>query len=358
MSYRYKRLIPIAILLLIIGGVFLVPIKIPFNFRSVGLLNPAKKWSLRTDQEGNYYSEIKNFHTGATEQSISYRFERGDIASLYLSKKMENNVSVLAEDTIGVLYSRMIEERLQQLESQVAVWNQQLLSYKAGEKKEVIDQLRQKLILSEQQLDLAIKNYERYSLLYQDSVIASNEFDEVENVYKSAKTNVEIANSDYNVATTGVKPEEILLIEEQMTASEKELSFLRETSMKYVLLSPFSGKLIINQYLPVEVEYISIIDTSEYILYTPVKFQYRPYLSYDMKIDFLIPGTDEHIMASIVDITNRVEYIHSNQMIFVKARILNPTTSIMPGLSVNCRLSGDKITLREYIKRTLHIFFL
>ncbi len=55
-------------------------------------MDPAnKKWSLRTDLEGNFYGELENFQSGAIEQSTSYRFERGDIVKLKLRHGLTNN---------------------------------------------------------------------------------------------------------------------------------------------------------------------------------------------------------------------------------------------------------------------------
>lgn len=356
MSYRYKKLIPLALLLLIFGGLFFLPIKVPFSFQSMGLLNPSKKWSLRTDLDGNFYSELKNFQSGVIEQSTSYRFERGDIASLFFSKEIANNASIFKNDTIGMLSSRLVEDRIQKLESEMLVWEQQLQSRKSGEKEAVVEELRQKLIFAQQQFELTQKNFERSQILFLDSLIARDRFELAETEFITAKTNIEIARNSYSAALSGAKPADIMLVEEQILASQKELQFLEETKKKYVLLSPLSGKLVLNQYLPKEIEYMSIIDTTEFILYAPVKFHYRPYLSYDLKIDFTIPGTDETFQATIFDFTEHVEIISSNQVIFVKARISNPPAAVIPGLSVKCKFAGEPVTLREYVKRTLDIF--
>ncbi|MDO8898051.1 MAG: hypothetical protein Q7V19_10405 [Bacteroidales bacterium] len=356
MSYRYKKLIPLGLVLLILGGLFFLPLKIPFSFQSMGLLNPAEKWIIRTDLDGNFYSELKNFNSGVIVQSTSYRFERGDIASLYFSKDITNNASINKGDTIGILSSRLVEDRIQKLESQMVVWNQQLQSQKSGEKEAVVEELRQKLVFAQQQFELTKKNFDRSQILFLDSLIAREKFESAETEFLTAKTNIEIAQSSYNAVISGAKPEAIRLVEEQILASEKELHFLKETKQKYVLLSPMSGKLVLNQYLPKEIEYMSIIDTTAFILYAPVKFHYRPYLSYELKVDLTIPGTDQTVQAEIFDFTEHVEIISSNQVIFVKARISDPPAALIPGLSVKCKFAGEPVTLREYVKRTLDIF--
>jgi hypothetical protein len=346
----------LAIILAIIGGLFFSPFKIPFTFRSTAFIHPVKKWSLRTDLEGNFYGELKNFKSEVVEESTSYRFERGDIATLSLDTNIGNNSRILTGDTVGALVSRLVEERIQQLENLVAIEQRQLSSSATGDKAEVVKNLKQRMQLAEQQLDLAEKNFERTQLLYQDSVITENEFERFENEYLKAITNVEIAKSEYEIAQTGEKPEMILLIEERIDRFNREIDFLEETRQKYTLVSPISGKLSLSQHFVYQQDYISIIDTSDFIVYIPIRFHYRPYLSEQMRLEFSIPGTNNSIEARIFDISNQIELFNSHQIIFVKALVTQKSPLVIPGLTVQCKFYGENITLREYIQRTLNIF--
>ncbi len=361
MRYRYRKYLALLIVLSIIGIILFFPLKVQFNFRSNSWINPVKKWSLRSDLEGNFYSELQNFSTGAIEKSTSYRFDRSDIATLKLSDGMANNAGVGAGDTVGWLYSRLVEERISQLENLLEVQKKLLESNVAGEKSEIIENLRQKKLLAEQQYDYARKNYLRSEALFRDSVITAFEFDIDETAFQTAKTNVDIAKSDYEIAVTGVKPEEIKLIEQQILAYENELEFLNETRKTYLLTSPINGKLVFNHHLPEQMEYVAVSDTSGYMLYVPVKIQYRLYLRKNMEIEVIIPGSSERLQARITDISDKVDNILTNmvayQVVFVKAEILNNSPLIVPGLSVQSIFKGEKITLREYIARTINIYF-
>jgi hypothetical protein len=356
MRYRHRKFVALILVLAAIGGLFFLPIKIPFTFRSTALIHPEKKWSLRTDMDGNFFGETKNFKTGAIESSTGFRFERGDIATLSINNYIINNAVVAIGDTLGYLYSRRVEERIQQLENLLAVEQRQLSSSTTGEKVEIINNLRQKMLLAGQQFDLAKKNYERAQVLFQDSVITANQFDQVESQYLTTKINIDITKSEYEIALTGEKPEMISLIREKIERYKREIEFLEETAQQYFLISPISGKLMFSQHSSAQHEYISIIDTSAFIVYVPVRFNYRSYLNYDLRVEFEIPGTEDIIEASIYDISNRIEFINSHQVVFIKAIVDQQSSLVIPGLSVQCKFYGDEITLREYIKRTLNIF--
>jgi len=128
------------------------------------------------------------------------------------------------------------------------------------------------------------------------------------------------------------------------------------TKKEYLIISPLSGKLVVNQFFQTQGDYISIYDTSEYILYVPVKYRYRPYLDPKMRISFTIQSTDEVVEAQIFTISDRVDQIFGNQVIFVKAKVFSANNSVLTGLSVQAKFYGEPITLREYIKRTIEIF--
>lgn len=357
MRYRYRKYFALTIVLLLLVIVYFFPLTLPFNFRSTGWIQPVKKWTLRADLEGNFYGELTNYNTGAIELSTSYRFDRGDIATLSIRHEIANNTAVSKGDTLGYLYSRLVDERLQQLKNLMAVELKLLSSSSAGDKAEVVENLKQKLNLAQQQFDFARKNYDRSLILYQDSVITASEFEIAETDYLSAITNIEIAKSEYEISLTGLKPEEIRLIEEQIASYKKEIEFLEETKKRYLLLSPVSGKIVLNQFLPEQIEYISITDTTSFVMNIPVKVNYRAYIHNNAQIEFVVPGSSQRFNAVVFDISNKVELIVSDQVLFVKANITEHSPLIAQGLSVQCTFFGEKVTLREYIKRTLDIFF-
>jgi len=357
MRFRFRKYLLLAILLLIIG-IFFLPFKVPFSFHATGFIFPIKKWSIKTDLNGNYESELKNLKSGAVEDLTSYKFDRGDIAKLSLIPDLVNNSFVQAGDTIGYITSRFLDEKIQNLQNMIDVESKLLESSVTGQKESILENLRQKLIYAEQLYDFAKINYDRSSALFQDSVIPQSEFDIAKNSFDNAKTSIEIAKSEYEVAQTGVKPEDVKLIEERISSYTKEMYFYRKMKNDYVLISPIAGKIVIDLYSVEPVEYISITDTSEYILYSPIKNMYRVYLKPESKVDFAIPGTNATASAQIIEIGSNAEFIFRNQVVFIISRIENPSDDIYPGLSVEMKYTCDEITIWEYAGRSLSLFLL
>ncbi len=358
MRYRLRRYISLMIILAVIGILYLLPMTFPFTFTATTLIYPTKMWSLRSDLDGNFFGEVKNFRTGVVEISTSYRFERGDVTNLIVSEAISRNPVVFKGDTIGRLTSRLIDQRIEELENQLAIDERLLESSKTGEKDEVIQNLKQKVQLAEQQFDLAKKNYDRLKDLFDQEVVPSSEFEIAENEYHTSLTNLEIAQSDYSIAQTGLKPEALLVIQERIARYRREIDFQNTTKKEYLIISPLSGKIVVNQYMQTQEEYISIFDTSEYIVYAPVKYRYTPYLDMNMRISFNIQNSPEVIEAKIFNISDKVDHISGHQVVFVKAHVLPSSGKIQSGLSMQVRFRGEPVTLREYIKRTIEIFIL
>ncbi len=355
MKLRYKKYLSLIVLLLVIG-VFFLPFRIPYAFRATAIVYPVKKWCIKSDQDGNFVGELKNFKTGLIKNITNYKFERGDIASLSLLPVFKNNTFIQQNDTFGYIRSMFVEEKIQKFDNLILVEEAQLISSRTGEKASVVESLLQRLQLSKQQYGLCMKNYERALILFQDSVIPPNEFDNFETEYNNAFTNVNIARSEYESAKTGEKPEEIRLIREKINSYKKELAFYKYLESKYVLTSPFSGKVVIDLYSYNPEEFLCITDTSDYLLYALVKFNHRPYMNFNTNVEFRVPSTETMVTAHIFEISNNVDIIDSRQIVFTMAQIDNPSDLIFPGLTVQCKFICDTITLWEYSKRTLNIF--
>lgn len=364
MKIRYRKYLLIAILLLFVV-IFLLPIRVPFSFRTTAIVYPVKKWSLKTDLDGNFVGELKNYRTGVIEDLISYKFERGDIAKLQLKPTLENNSFVRLGDTIGLIKSQFLDEKIQELKNSIEVETKLLASGKTGEKQEIIENLRQKMVNADVNFGFARKNYERAQILIKDSVIADTEYEVIENLYYNALSQVELTRSDYQVAITGLKPEEISLIEERISSFKRELELSRRLKQDYTLTAPFSGKVIFDLYNinlnPLD--YLSISDTTFFLLYAPVKFNYRPYLDNNVKVEFTIPGTDLILNARIYEISNNVELlpnglntVSTTQVVFVFAEITDISNLVFPGLTVQCKFKCEEILLREYPRRSMRIF--
>lgn len=358
MTKQRKVLFGLTFAVLCIIFLFL-QIQIVFSFRTTGVIYPIRSWILRTDTDGNFISELKNYSADISENVTAYRFDRGDVVSLKLNPRLNYQTTIKKGDTIGYLYSQLMEEKIQSLENLIAIERRILETGTSGQKTEIIENARQKLILAEQQFEIARKNFSRIRQLFEENLISLEEYENAESQLDQAKTNVNIARTHYNDVQTGLKPEEIKVITERIKAYENELEFLRQTRLNYILLSPLEGIVHTLQYSALQQNvYVSVADTTEFVLSAPVRIQFFPYLKEIQKISITIPGVSDTFEAIPFQISAQVEWIGGQQVVFVKGKVENAAEIPLKGLTVYCRFIGQKIPLKVYLKRTLEIYFI
>lgn len=356
MGYPIKRYLPLLSLLGIIVALLFLPIRVPFGFRTMGFIRPERQWSLKTDFDGNYVGETRNFRLGGVESVVSYRFERGDIATLLLGGLDGENSVIQSGETLGSIRSVRSKELLQQKENMLSVAMKELQAGISPEKTEVLEQLQQQIKSTEVQLEFTKAQFDRINQLFLDSLVPATTFETEKTNYLRAFAENEIAKSNYQSALSGVKPDEARLLEEKMNNLIKELEFVEQTNEAYTLTAPFGGKLQMFAITGEGGEYLSITDTATFILYAPVKLQFLPYISKETHLEFLIQGTDIACKARIFSIGDNTETFNGQQLVFVKALVEDPDRIALNGLSVQCQFSGENICIREYITRTLKLY--
>ena len=101
---------------------------------------------------------------------------------------------------------------------------------------------------------------------------------------------------------------------------------------------------------------ITVSDSSKFILKIPVKVHNLQYLKTITAIKFSVPGYDDIIDASFIDLDENVNFQANQQMVVAKA-LINTNFKIYPGMAVQCKVICDEITIFEFLKRGIHLRF-
>ncbi len=348
---RFNRRHILLIILLLAVIVLFLPIKVHYSFQATSFVYPAKEWNLKRGQGDSYTSELYNLKTNSVSNVKSYIFERGDIPEVHIKAGLTSNSFVKKSDTIAYIRSYFIENELTRLNNLKAVEEAALNAKIAGEKKELIDIAKQKFEYAKQQLVLDEKTFARQTLLFKDSIIPMAEFEIAENSYSLAKINVQIAHTDLLSLQTGVKSEDILLIEKKIESYSNEIQSLDNLQEQYLITPLIDG--LVSFKTDVET-IISVTDTSQYILKIPIKIYNIQYLKNITAIKFSVPGYDNRIDASFIDLEENVNFQANQQMVIAKA-LIHSNYKIYPGMAVQCKVICDKITIFEFLKRGIHL---
>lgn len=329
-----------------------VPIRIPYSFESVAKILPVKEWHLKRGQDDSFISELNDNSTNVVSHMKNYKFERGDIAEVYLDEALDTGKYIKKGDTIAFIHSYYIENEITRLKNLKKVEENALRMNLSGEKQELIEQAENKYAFAQQQLDLERKKYDREKQLFRDSIISTADFEITENTYRLAKINVDIAHSELKSLRTGVKPEQIDYIKQQIESYSNEIGKLENQVEQYYITPPISGVLSFNKVVD---GVVSVSDTTKYVLQIPVQVTNLKFIQSISAIRFSLPGYDERVSASLLDIEENVNVIPGEQMVIARALISGGKYRIYPGMMVQCKVICDKITILEYLKRGIQL---
>lgn len=351
---KFNRRIVLLIILILAVIVLFLPIKVNYSFDSAALVFSSREWNLKRGADDSYISELIDNETNSISNLLSYKFERGDVAEVHIRKNMQSGDYVTANDTIAVIHSFFIENEIIRLKNLKQIEEAALKMTVTGEKQTLVDQSKQQLEFAQQQLDLELKNYERQKKLYLDSVISRAEFEIYENQYELAKINVQIANKELLTLETGAKSEEIDYIRQKINSYEKEIQTLKKMQEQYSIKPPLDGVISFSRVID---GIITVSDTNRYILKIPVKVNNIQYLEHISSIKFSIPGYTEITEASFISVEGNVniDAMTSQQLIIAKALIKSGIKGIYPGLAVSCKVYCDKITIFEFLQRSIQL---
>lgn len=325
--------------------------QVPYFAVSVGKVLPVQEWQITQDQAGRLSSVIRDNKTGAAQQIDSYQFEQGDFSGMRIDLPV--GAYVRMGDTIVRMYSVRQSQEIQEIEAQLGLYKAQLSAETTGDKPPIIQEAENKLHFAQQ--DLAVKSalYETNKRLKEEGLLAVTAFQTIENDYRLAKIQVDIAQKNLENVDTGLKAESVGITEAQLRGLQNRLALLRQKGLSFVICAPFSG-YVVPSLLPEELLILQRSD--EYLVHIPVKVEQLVYLDSATVIDVMDVKTAKVFRAKYYGTLPKVEILDNHQVALVTATVQPDSvgTRLSTGISARCNIDFGKITQREYIRRVLH----
>ncbi|MBN3033982.1 MAG: hypothetical protein JW861_00200 [Bacteroidales bacterium] len=280
----------------------------------------------------------------------NYRFERGDIASVFMAQACKQPGIVNKGDTVGIIKSHFLENEILRLENlkMVEIANRDMES--TGEKEEIKRQAEQQVQIALEQLELERKNYSRQKILFEDSIISQAEFDLAENTYRLAEINHQVARTALDALVTGSKPAVINLVNERIAGYEREIRKMKSLKDEYFLVSPLTGAL---QFSHVTPDIFSVSDTSGLIVKCMIHPKYIPFLKEVTGIEVEIQGNGQAVPAVWIGEEESITLVDGSNPLIVRAMLPNHPEGWHSGMHVTCTIICQKISIFEYFKRNI-----
>ena len=189
--------------------------------------------------------------------------------------------------------------------------------------------------------------------MHEEGLLAFADFERSESIYEQAQTRVKVAEEKISVAVTGDRPEQISFIQAKITSIQKEIAFLQTTSSRYNIYSPIAGSISFET--TPEADKLIIEDTTERILYIPIKLSDRDFIDKNTTVELSIIGQDTLVPAQLIDINKKVEILNRNVVVLAKAKVKGQIQGLATGMPVRCKVSCGHVKPMEYMKRSMKV---
>ena len=309
---------------------------------------PKEEWVLARGNNGQIISSMIDYAKGHTVQYSLNQFERGEFISLKFSCTLDSEEFINKGDTIASIISSEVEDRLISPEGELDVALANFKTKNAGQKESMIKEAESRLKYTEEKINEQKILLQRISALYEKGLSSQEEYETRRWTLDLLEIEKQIYKAELENASTGVKEEEVNLIESQINSIKSRLAFLRSRKNNLTIISPISGYTA-NIFSPDTL--LAIINNEEIVLNLPVKIEDINLINKGQNINISFSDLEREYSGQIISISPEVKFINNQQVVFASVKIDNSDGKLLPGMVKEIFLEIKQITFYEYIKR-------
>ncbi|MFN6943526.1 MAG: HlyD family secretion protein [Cytophagaceae bacterium] len=349
-----RKHIYISSIIVVVVIVLSLPFEVPYTVYSTGKVYTINEWVLGRSSDGRIVSMLKNNQTGTVNSYGGRDFLRQDAFDFVLDPNLGFRQYIEKGEVIGQLTSNELERLIIKLEGDLKVERGNLMVVSTGEKPETVREAENALTLAKERFAIQEKLLQRTRKLYEDSLIAPQEYDIALNTYEMSRISVSLAQANLEKISTGEKPEEVIFSRHKIAALESQLANLKERMESFNITAPFSGYLQHKKGISASVGMdviVNILDTSAYVIVTPVQVKDLKYVQTGQPATLHLFNSSGKISGTVSNIDNTIQIVGGKQAVYVTCIIDKTNDEIMPGIFAQTVIECDRLTIRDYLLR-------
>lgn len=355
---KKKKLVYISTGVIVLAMVLSLPVKFPYSVYGTGKVFAVNEWILGRTEDGRIVSTMKNNQYGVITSYGGKEFQQKDVYNFFLSDGFGKNRYVKKGEKIGYLESNELQTQLITMKGQLDVEKAFLKVTATGEKDQLVMEAANNLRLAGERLDIQRKLFERSKKLYEDSLIAAQEYELAYNNFQLAQIGVDVADAQLKNISTGDKPEQINFVKKRISSLENQISDLEGRLSSLTISAPFSGilqqsrkdptmNLEVNNLEPI----VDLLDTSSYIIIVPIHAKDLRFVKEGDVADLELFSADCMMQATVANIDNGIQVIGGKQAAYVTAVIDKKCAGVMPGTLAQVVIQTDDLSPFQYLVR-------
>ncbi len=338
-----------AVLAVVAGVVLFLPVRFPSAVNTFATITPANRWLLIKSTDGQLISSTFNYRTGLSDGFRVSTFNQGSSVYFSINSLLVPGHAVTMGDTIASIYSTDVSERLIALNGQLAAARGALAVNSTGQKTAVVTEAEQRLEFAKRRRQEHRKVERRTVLLFEQSYISQGEYDRVVSEANALDDEITLAESNLEVARTGAKPEQLDLVNTNIIALQSEIDAVKRRASTLVLTAPISGTIMPTY----SGDTLVSIAATEYLALIPVQRTDYLRVAETKAARLSVRGLSKAVHGSLISMNGEFKVLGGREVLIAIGRLESPTTDVMPGMLVQCRIHCAPVSVIEYGNRLL-----
>jgi len=299
---------------------------------------------------GQIISNHIDYTKGYTAEYKMAQFERGEYVSINFREYLNGKKELEKGDTVIYIRSSNYLDQLVSAKADLDIAIANLKSQSTAEKEPLIREAESRLKYIEEKIKEQTILYNRTKHLYEKEYATQEEYELLRWSIDLLEIEKKIYKAQIENLRTGVKPEEIKLLESHVEAVKIRLDFLKELESDLLILSPISGS-IIHSFSPDTL--LTIINSEQILLHSPIKVFDMYEFEEGEIVSVSITGIKEKFEGKVLSVGKEVKFVNNQQAIFISIILDNKDSRFLPGMVLESSLQVRYITLFNHLIRLL-----
>jgi hypothetical protein len=309
-------------------------------------VNPSQKWVLAKGTEGQIISGVMDYKHAVSDNLFVVQFERGESMNFHLVPTILSKSTLEIGDTVAVMYSSQLQERLIKLKGDLLIAQAGLAAKSTGEKQSLIEEEKKKIKYSETKIQEKKILFERTQELLKKGYVSKEEFDASQWELKQAEIENEIDCAQLDVYLSGSKNEDLQVLRATIQSYLNEIELLKKRLQDFILQSPIHGDIIRNFSKDT---LLIVSNTSCLVLNVPVRYEKTYYLTEEEPVRIALKNIPEELTGTLVALSKEVKMINGVQILYARISIETNKHRLVSGLVIGGEIILPKVTVFEYL---------
>jgi hypothetical protein len=350
MVKKYQK--PVVLLILATSIVIILTnLQIPYKIKTMAKVLPLRQWILTRNASGDILTYSSNNLEGVNNSFKLTSFERGESMILEFTSKCNNGELVNEGDTLGIIYSNKKQEKLVQLNGELDVLKATLGANVSGDKATEIMEAEKRVELARSEYEKQFRIVNRSKKLFEKELIAEEDYQSAVDELNILDKSILVKQAELETCLSGVKDEEVKLLQEKILAINGEVSFLKkEIYAQSSILAPFSGRLEKS----FSSDTLLVLSNFEIgIALIPIAVEDENYLEEGDNVEFNLSNSSETMSGSVQMKQPTMKIINGRQCIMVLATVNNLSNKFISGIIARAEIDCGDIPFITFTERTI-----